>query len=102
MVLLAGALLLQATFQVCQAVSVLPGSGDMDTLPDRTSAGYSGVTSSAVFDEQHSNDPVERQLQPGALPVKAELQADDRLFLFVLLGFAAVAAWLADVPGRKR
>ena len=81
---------------------MLPGSGDLDTLPERTSAGYPGVTAPAVLDAQYRNDPVERQLQPGSSPAEAEGKEDARLFVFVLLGFAAVAAWFADLLGRRR
>ena len=47
--------------------------------------------------ERSSNVPLASERQSGA----HQSETDARLFLFVLLGFAAIAAWLAEVLGRK-
>jgi len=101
--LLAGALLLPAAFQLCRAVTVLPESAGVDTLPHTNSAVYPGASLPGGLDEPHRNASLQRPLQPGtSLSAADEGEADARLFLFVLLGFAAVAAALAELLGRKQ
>ena len=108
----AAALLLPAAFQVSLAVTVpgtaaekgklLSGSLDMPTMPrgavadapDRVVQGLFGNPDISVA----LNRPLLREKQPAA----AAGETDARLFLFVLLGFAALAAWLAELLGRKR
>lgn len=102
-VLLAGALLLPAAFQLCRAVTVLPESAGADTLLHTTSAGHPGASLPGGLDEPHGNASLQLQLQSGtSLSAADEGEADARLFLFVLLGFAAVAAALAELLGRKQ
>jgi hypothetical protein len=107
--LLAAVLLLPA---VCLAVTVpgtaaetgklLSGFHDVPEMP------YGAVTDAnarvlpGLLGEPGISLALDRPLSREKQPAAAAGESDARLFLFVLLGFAALAAWLAELLGRKR
>ena len=108
--LLAGIMLLSTPFQVCRAVTVpdtaadssmmlssvaLSGFHDMHTMPHRADA--RGMAVSGSLSESGRSVSLAGERQSGSHQTGTEA----RLYLFVMLGFAAIAAWLAEVQGRK-
>ena len=109
--LLAGAMLLSAPLQVCLAVTVqgtaadggvaqpataLPKSRDVD-IRGAGAATPGMMAVSGALRERRISASLAGEQRSGT----QQADTDARLFLFVLLGFAAIAAWLAEVLGRK-
>ena len=75
----------------------LPQPHGGNALPQAAGAESAGMVVSDALRERSSNVSLASERQSGA----HQSETDARLFLFVLLGFAAIAAWLAEVLGRK-
>jgi len=107
--LLAAVLLLPA---VCLAVTVpgtvaetgklLSGTHDASKMPHGAVTDAHGWVAPGLPGESGIGLAFDRPLLREKQPAAAAGETDARLFLFVLLGFAALAAWLAELLGRKR